>query len=56
MPMIHIKGLKNSRGGIGQHGQKYVKNKFVKNRVGGRGSTSIWIMSLDILFFFVGDP
>ena len=31
----------------------FVKNEFVKNRVGGRGSTSIWIMSLNILFFFV---
>ena len=28
------------------------KNKFVKNRVGGRGSTSILIMSLNILGFF----
>ena len=29
------------------------KNKFVKIRVGGRGSTSIWIMSLNILVFFL---
>ena len=29
-----------------------MKNKFVKIRVGGRGSTSLWTMSLNILFFF----
>ena len=32
--------VKISRGGGGgQHGQEFVKNKFVKNRVGGRGVT-----------------
>ena len=43
--------VKNSRGGRegGQHDQH-----FVKNRVGGRGSTSIWIMSL-IYWVFFGD-
>ena len=40
----------------GQHGQHCVKNKFVKNRVGGRGSTSIWKMSLNILFFLMLPP
>ena len=30
--------VKNSRGGEGgQHDQHFVKNEFVKNRVGGRG-------------------
>ena len=29
---------------------------IVKNRVGGRGSTSIWIMSLNIMFFFLTSP
>ena len=40
----------------GQHDQHCVKNKFVKNRVGGKGATSIWIMSLNILRFFGGYP
>ena len=35
----------------GQHDQHFVKNEFVKNRVGGSGPTSFWIMSLNILFF-----
>ena len=34
------------------HDQQYFKEKLVKNRIGGRGSTSIWIMSLYILVFF----
>ena len=37
----------------GQHDQHCVKNKFVKNRVGGKGSTSIWKISLNILGFYV---
>ena len=53
--------VKNSRGGRegGQHDQHCVKNKFVKNRGegGGSGSTSIWIMSVNILFVcFDGTP
>ena len=40
----------------GQHDQHFVKNKFVKIRVGGRGSTSIWTMSLNILYFFLRLP
>jgi len=48
--MIFVKNFLGREGG--QHDQQYVKYKFVKNRVGGRGSTSIWIMSLNILFVF----
>ena len=40
----------------GQHDQHFVKKEFVKIRVGGRGSTSIWTMSLNILYFFLGHP
>ena len=32
-----------------QHDQRCVKNKFVKNRVRGRGPSSIWIMSVMFL-------
>ena len=47
--------VKNSRGGRegGQHDQPCVKNECLKDWVGGRGSTSIWIMSLNILGFFM---
>ena len=40
--------VKNSRGGRegGQHDQHFVKNKFVKNRLGGRGTN----LNLDNVF------
>ena len=38
--------------GESRHNEQNVINKCVKNRVGGRGSTSIWIMSLNLLFVF----
>ena len=44
--------VKNSRGGEGQHDQHFVKNKFVKNRVGGRGGN----LNLDILLLFFRVP
>ena len=40
----------------GQPDQHCVKNNFVKNRLGGRGSALIWIMSLNILLFFLRVP
>ena len=29
-----------------------IKNKIVENRLRGRGSTTIWIMSLNVLFVY----
>ena len=49
--------VKNSRGGREVNMINTVKNKFVNNRGEGGGSTSIWIVSLNILFvFFDGTP
>ena len=45
--------VKNSMGGReegGQHDQNFVKNKFVKNRVGGRGVD----LNLDNVFKYTG--
>ena len=41
----------------GQHDQHCVKNKFVKKKGWEGGGSSIWIMSLNILCFFLdGTP
>ena len=41
--------VKNSRDG-GQHDQHFVKNEFVKNRVGGRGVN----LNFDNVFKYIG--